>query len=48
MHDGDEFHLELGLHITGDVFNSGSDGVLGCERGVHSDTKMFYLEISLV
>ena len=48
MHDRDKLHLELGLHITGNVLNGGGDGVPGCERGVHDNTKPFYLEISLV
>ena len=48
MHDRDELHLEPGLYIMGDVLNGGGDGVLGCERGVHDDAKVFYLEISLI
>ena len=32
----------------GNVFNSGSDGVLSCERGVYDDSEMFNLEVSLV
>ena len=48
MHDRDELHLEPGLHITGDIFNGGGDGVPGCEWGVYDDAKVFYLEIGLV
>ena len=48
MHDGDELRLKLGLHITGNVFDGGCDGIPGCEKGVHDDIKVFYLEVSLV
>ena len=48
MHDRDELRSEPGLHITGDVFDCGGDGVLGGERGVYDDTETFDLEISLV
>ena len=43
MHNRDELHLELGLYITGDMFNCGCDGVLGEEWRVHNDAKMFDL-----
>ena len=48
MYDRDELHLELSLHITGNVFNSGSDGVSGCEQRVHDNVKVFYLEVCLI
>ena len=48
MHDRDEFCSEPGLHITGNVFDSGGDGVLGGEWRVHDDTKTFDLEVSFV
>ena len=48
MHDRDELHSELGLHITGDMFDSRSDGIPGGEWRVHDDTKALHLEISLV
>ena len=48
MHDRDELRSELGLHITGDVFDCGGDGVLGGERGVYDNTEAFDLEVSLV
>ena len=48
MHDGNELRLELGLHIMGDVFNCGGNGVMGCERGIHDYAKTFHLEIGLV
>ena len=44
MHDGDEL---LDLHITGDAFDCGSDGVVSGEQRVHDEAKMFYLEIDL-
>ena len=48
MHDRDELCSEPGLHITGDVFYGGGDGVLGGERGVHNDAQAFDLEVSFV
>ena len=36
------------MHITGNMFNGGGDGVPDHERGVHDNTEVFYLEISLV
>ena len=48
MHDRDEFRSEPGLHVTGDVFNGGGDGILSSERGVYNDTESFHLEIGLV
>ena len=48
MHDRDEFRSEPGLHITGDVFNCGGDGVLSREGRVYDDAEMFNLEVSLV
>ena len=48
MHDRDELCSEPGLHITGNVFNSGGDGVVDSEWGVHDDSEAFYLEVSLV
>ena len=48
MHDRDKLRSELGLHIMGDVFDSGGDGVLSCERRVYDDAKAFHLQISLV
>ena len=32
----------------GDVFDSGGDGVVGCEGGVHNDAKTFHLEVGLI
>ena len=48
MHDGDKLRLEPGLHITGEVFDGGGDGVLGGERGVYDDAKVFDLEVGLI
>ena len=48
MHDRDELRSEPGLHITDDVFNCGSNSIVGRERGVHDDTEVFHLEISLI
>ena len=48
MHDRDKFRSELGLHITGDMFDCGGDGVLSCEQRVHDDAKAFHLEVGLV
>ena len=48
MHDRDKLCLELGLHIMGDVFDCGGDGVMGGKQGIYDDTKVFYLEVSLV
>ena len=48
MHDRDELRSEPGLHITGDVFDCGGDGVLGGERRVYNDTKSFHLEVGFV
>ena len=36
------------MHITGDVFHCGSDGVVGSKWGVYDDAKSFDLEVSLV
>ena len=36
------------MYITGDVFDSGGDGIVGGKRRVYNDTKAFYLEISLI
>ena len=48
MHDRNELRSEPGLHIMGDVFNGGGDGVLSRERGVYNDAKTFNLEVSFV
>ena len=48
MYDGDEFCLEPCLHITGDVFDHGGNGIPGHERGVDNYTKVLNLEVSLV
>ena len=40
--------MELGLYITGNVFDSGGNGVVGGKWRVYDDTEAFYLEISLV
>ena len=48
MHDGDELCSEPGLHIVGDMFHGGGNGIVGHERGVHDDAEAFHLEISLV
>ena len=48
MHDRDELRSEPSLHISGDVFDRGGDGVLGSEWGVYDDAEAFDLEISLV
>ena len=48
MYDGDKLHSELGLYITGHMFNGGGDGVPGCEQGVHDNAEVFDLEVSLV
>ena len=48
MHDRDELCSESGLHITGDVFDCGGDGVLSGEWGVYDDAKAFDLEIGFV
>ena len=36
------------MHIMGNVFNGGGDGVVGCERGIYDDTEVFHLEVCLV
>ena len=36
------------MHITGDMFDCGGNGVPGCEWEVHDNVKAFNLEISLV
>ena len=48
MHDGDELCSEPGLHVMGDVFNSGGDGILGSEGRVHDYAEAFHLQIGLV
>ena len=48
MHDGDKFCSELSLDIMGDMLNGGGNGVPGGEWGVHDDTEVFDLEVSLV
>ena len=48
MHDRDELHSEPSLHITGDVFHSGGDGILGSEGRVYDYAKTFHLEVGLV
>ena len=48
MHDRDEFHSEPGLYITGDVFDSGGNGIPGHEGRVDDYAKVFDLEINLV
>ena len=47
MHHRDKLCSELGLHITGDVFDGRCDGIPGCEGGVHDNTKVFDLEVAL-
>ena len=48
MYDGDELRSESGLHVTGDVLNSGGDGILSCEGRVHDDAETFHLQVSLI
>ena len=48
MHDRDKLRSEPGLHITGDMFHRGGDGVLSGERGVYYDAESFHLEVGLV
>ena len=48
MHDRDELHLELDLHIIGDMFDCGGDRIPGHERGVDDYAETFDLEVSLV
>ena len=48
MHDRDELHLELSLHVAGDMLDGWGDGVPGCEGGVYNDTEAFYLEVGFV
>ena len=48
MHNRNEFCLEPGLHITGNVFNGGGNGVASGKWQVHDYTKAFNLEIGLV
>ena len=48
MHDGDELCLELDLHIMGNVFDSGCNGVPDVEWGIYDDVKVFNLEVCLV
>ena len=36
------------MYITGNMFDGRGDGVPGCERGVHNDTKVFDLEVRLI
>ena len=43
MHDRDELCSELSLHIMGDMFNGGGNGVPGCEWGVYDDAETFDL-----
>ena len=43
MHDGDELRSEPGLHIMGNVFNGGGDGILGGEGRVHDYAEVLYL-----
>ena len=38
MHDRDELCLELGLDITGDVFDGGGNGIMCSECGVDNDS----------
>ena len=48
MHDRDKLRSEPGLHVAGDVFHSGCDGILSSERRVYDDAEAFDLEVSLV
>ena len=48
MHDRDELHLELSLHIMGNMFDGGGDGVMGSEWQVYNNAKAFYLEVSFI
>ena len=48
MHNGDELYSELGLDITGDMLDSGGDGITSGEWGVHDYTKTFDLEVCFV
>ena len=48
VYDRDKLRSELSLHITGNMFDGGGDGVASHERGVHDYTKAFYLQVSLV
>ena len=36
------------MHVTGNVFNCGGDGVLGGEGRVYDDAEAFHLQIGLV
>ena len=48
MHDRNELCLELGLHIMGNMLDSGGDGVVSHEGGVHNHAEAFYLQVGLV
>ena len=48
MHDGDEPHLELGLHITDNMLDGGCNGVVSCEWRDHNNAEVFDLKVSLV
>ena len=47
MHDGDELCSELSLHIMGNMFDGGGNGVVSGEQRVHNNA-LFYLEVGLV
>ena len=48
MYDRDKLHSESGLHVMSDMLDGGGDGIPSGERGVHSHTEVFDLEVSLV
>ena len=48
MYDGDELHSEPGLHVMGDMFDDGGNGVASSERRVHDYSKVFDLKIGFV
>ena len=48
VHDRDKLCLELGLHIMGDMFDGGHDGVLDCEGRVYNNAEVLNLKVSLV
>ena len=36
------------MHVTGDVFDCGGDGVVSREQRVYDDAETFHLEVGLV
>ena len=48
MHDRDELCSELGLHITGNMFDCRGDGVPGGEQGIYNNIEAFHLEVGFI